>query len=242
MQLHRFKTPETLSRAVADWLVSYVSSVLQRQDRFTIALSGGSTPQTLFELLTTDEYRSRFVWEKWHVFWGDERAVPFTDDRNNARMAYRALLDHVPVPADQIHVMRTDVDPETAAAEYEGLLHTYFDGQPTTFDLVLLGLGDDGHTLSLFPGTPVVWEEQVWVKAFFLESQAMYRITLTAPVVNRADCVAFLVAGAKKAPVLARVLRQALGEPAQSDELPAERVHPINGNLHWFVDEAAAGT
>ncbi len=237
MNLHTYPTPADLSRAFADWLVEYANAVMRQHGRFTIALSGGSTPQQLFELLATDEYRDKMPWGSWHVFWGDERAVPFSDERNNARMAYHTLLDHVPIPAEQIHVMRTDMAPDASIAEYDQLLHQYFDGHPTTFDLALMGMGDDGHTLSLFPGTPVVHETSAWTAYFFLESQFMDRLTVTAPVVNQSACIAFLVTGDKKAHALHEVLEGAYNP----DLYPSQVIKPANGNLHWFVDEAAAG-
>lgn len=235
MELHVFQNPETVCRELAGWLVSHAAAVSREQGRFSIALSGGSTPKRLYELLASDEYRDRVDWQTWHVFWGDERVVPFDDERNNARMAHDALLDRVPIPPKQLHILRTDVAPESAAAEYETLLRDFFDQHPATFDLVLLGLGDDGHTLSLFPGSEVVEEDTAWVRTVFLEKQEMFRLTLTAPVVNRAACVAFLVTGESKAEVVYAVLH---GAPGQ---FPAQRIQPLNGNLHWFLDEAAAG-
>lgn len=236
MQLHTYSDSTALSRAFVDWLIEYVHDVVQKQGRFTVALSGGSTPQQVFELLATDEYRDQMPWAQWHVFWGDERDVPFEDERNNARMAYKTLLDHVPVPADQIHVMQTDSTLDNAVADYEAVLHTYFDNQATTFDLVMLGMGDDGHTLSLFPGTAVIHETGQWTKAYFLPAQDMYRITLTTPVVNKAACIAFLVTGPKKATALHEVLEGAY----QPDTYPSQVIKPENGNLHWFIDEEAA--
>jgi 6-phosphogluconolactonase len=190
--------------------------------------------------------------------------VPFEDKRNNAKMAYNTLLDFVPIPAGQIHVMRTDIPPEQSATAYEKILHRYFpptaplaavsstlasgDIAPfpaanagtaagiTSFDLVLLGMGDDGHTLSLFPGTKVIHEEQAWVKAFFLEAQDMYRITLTKTIVNRAARVAFLTTGTAKAHALKEVLKGAYNP----DLYPSQEIKPQGGELHWFVDTAAA--
>ncbi|GAA4445862.1 6-phosphogluconolactonase [Nibrella saemangeumensis] len=237
MKLQTYKDPTELSRAVADWLVSYIGEVLERQNRFTIALSGGSTPQKLFELLATPPYRETIAWDRLHIFWGDERYVPFTDERNNARMASEALLNHVPIPKSKIHHWQTDLQPEAAAAAYGQLLHHYFDKQTSTFDLVLLGMGDDGHTLSLFPGTEVVFEDQAWTSAYHLNAQDMYRLTLTAPVVNQSACVAFLVTGQGKATVLKEVLHGTY-QPAV---YPSQRIQPANGELIWFVDEAAAG-
>ena len=218
--------------AVADWLTDYCADVLTRQDRFTIALSGGSTPKALHQILAGPDYRDRIDWAKWHVFFGDERFVPFTDDRNNANMAFETLLNQVPVPPKQIHAMQTEnTTPEQSMQDYAGVLHRYFDGQEMTFDAVLLGLGDDGHTLSLFPGTDVVHEQTDWTRAFWLESQQMYRLTLTAPVVNRAGAVAFLVAGEKKK----HALHEVLHGDYQPDVYPAQIIKPTAGQLLWFV-------
>lgn len=229
-------TPADLAKQAAEWITDYAEQVLQQHGRFTIALSGGSTPKALHELLAQPPLRDRIDWSRVHVFWGDERYVPFEDEKNNARMAYDTLLNHVNVPASQIHVMKTDVPPDESMAEYEQTLHPYFDGQPHTFDLVLLGMGDDGHTLSLFPGTDVVHEEHTWTKAYFLTQQDMYRLTLTAPVVNKAATILFLVAGANKADALHEVLHGQY----QPDTYPSQQIKPETGELRWFVDKAAA--
>jgi 6-phosphogluconolactonase len=258
MQLHIYKNSQELSYAVADWIVNRIADTLEKQDRFTIALSGGSTPKVLHKILAASPYKEKINWTKLHVFWGDERVVPFEDDRNNAKMAYDTLLDKVPVPASQIHVMRTDIPPEQSAAEYEKILRQYFplvidpaghsplttgpssltthSSPATSFDLVLLGMGDDGHTLSLFPGTEVVHEEKVWATAFYLKAQDMYRITLTKTIVNKAARVAFLTTGSGKAHALKEVL-QGTYNP---DLYPSQEIKPSDGELHWFVDEAAA--
>src|SRR6185437_13533896 len=165
MELHVYKDGDALSKAAAEWISRRIAGTLSAKPRFTIALSGGNTPKRLHRLLSQPPYRDRIDWARMHVFWGDERAVPFNDPRNNARMAFDTLLDLVPIPPGQIHIMKTDRNPEQSAAEYEQLLHEYFDGAQTSFDLVLLGLGDNAHTLSLFPGEPVVHEEKAWAKA-----------------------------------------------------------------------------
>jgi len=235
MELHVYKDSETLSNATAKFVADHIAATLKKQSRYTIALSGGSTPVRLHQLLAQSPFKDQIDWSKVHVFWGDERAVPFDDDRNNAKMAYETLLNFVPVPAGQIHVMRTDIDAMASAAEYEKTLHRYFDQTATSFDLVLLGMGDDGHTLSLFPGMPVIHEEKLWATAFWLQAQDMYRITLTRTIVNRSACVVFLTAGAKKAHALKEVLK---GVP-NPDLYPSQVIKPV-GELHWFVDEAAA--
>jgi 6-phosphogluconolactonase len=236
VELHIFKDAEALSEAVAKWMADIIAETLKRHPRFTIALSGGSTPERLHKILAASPYKESIDWSKLHIFWGDERAVPFQDSRNNAKMAFDTLLNFVPVPASQIHVMRTDISLEQSAIEYGKILHQYFGETGPSFDLVLLGMGDDGHTLSLFPGTAVVHEEKAWVTSFFLKAQDMYRITLTRPIVNRAARIAFLTTGAKKAHALREVLK---GE-YNPDLYPSQTIMPQAGELHWFVDEAAA--
>ena len=237
MQLIIRKNPADLAKAAADFIAKRIKDVLKKQDRFTIALSGGSTPKALHELLAKSPYAEQIPWLQLHIFWGDERYVPIDDAQSNAGMAYDTLLGHVFTPEDQIHIWRTDLEPDEAAADYDRILHEYFgDSSGPTFDLVLLGIGDDGHTLSLFPGTEVVHEQTVWTKAYFLAPQNMYRLTLTAPVVNRASCVLFLVAGPKKAAPLREVME---GE-YQPYTYPSQVIKPVDGELIWMVDEKAA--
>jgi len=235
-QLHIAKDAKQLSQDLAAWLGDYIKKVLNEKDRFTFVLSGGSTPKQLYTLLADSPYKESIPWEKIHFFWGDERAVPFEDSRNNAKMAYDELLNKVGAKAENIHVMRIDIGAADSAADYEKILKQYFDGQETTFDFVLLGMGDDGHTLSLFPGTPVIHEKDAWATSFFLPAQDMYRITLTAPVVNHSACIAFLAVGTGKAETLKHVLEGRF-EP---DLYPSQVIKPAKGELHWFIDEAAA--
>jgi 6-phosphogluconolactonase len=257
------KNIEELSQNVAEWMFDYIHKTLLLRDRFTIVLSGGSTPRKLYLLLASDQFKNRIDWQKLHVFWGDERYVAFTDDRNNAKMAFDTLLDHVPVPGSQIHIMRTDIDPEKSAKEYEGILRDYFpeaasywpqavssappqDSRLTThhsrlithysFDLVLLGLGDNSHTLSLFPGEEVIHEKDRWVRSVFVKEVNMQRITLTAPVVNLSRRIAFLVSGQDKADAVAHIL----SDGYDPDRYPAQVIKPVNGELFWFLDDAAA--
>lgn len=236
MQLVIKKNPTELASAAADFITKRIKEVLKTQDRFTIALSGGSTPKALHELLAKPPYVNDIPWLQLHVFWGDERYVPIDDEQSNAGMAYDTLLGHVYTPEDQIHIWRTDLDPDVAAADYDRILHEYFGETGPTFDLVLLGMGDDGHTLSLFPGTEVVHEQNAWTKAYFLTQQAMFRLTLTASIVNRASCVLFLVAGPKKAEPLHEVLEGAYNP----DKYPSQVIKLEEGELVWLVDEKAA--
>jgi 6-phosphogluconolactonase len=234
-----FKNAEQLSHALAEWITSLIEETLSRHEQFSLVLSGGSTPKRLHILLASSPFKDRIDWKKMHIFFGDERAVPLDDERNNARMAFDTLLNKVAVPPEQIHIMDTDLSPEAAAMEYEEELCEYFgtDILPArTFDLVLLGMGDDGHTLSLFPGTPIIHEEKSWVSSFFLKSQDMYRITLTKNIVNRAKHIVFMISGKEKANALHEVL-----EGARNPDLyPAQVILPVSGELHFFMDEAAA--
>src|SRR5450755_1803371 len=204
-----FKDLNQLSKALAEWITSLIEETLTRKERFSFVLSGGNTPKKLNSLLASSPYRERINWKKIHVFWGDERAVPFEDERNNARMAFDTLLNKVDIPKNQIHIMDTSLAPNEAAEQYQELLFEFFgtDVLPTrTFDLVLLGMGDDGHTLSLFPGTTVIHEEKLWTASFFLTAQDMHRITLTKNIVNHADHIVFMISGKDKAHALHEVL------------------------------------
>jgi 6-phosphogluconolactonase len=251
MQINIYQNIDELSQQAAEWMVDYIHKTLQLHDRFTIALSGGSTPKKLHLLLSSNPIKNKIDWQRLHVFWGDERYVPFTDDRNNAKMAFDTLLDHVPVPQSQVHVMRTDIDPERSANEYEELLKEYFpevanvshltsDNSPLTihhsFDLVILGLGDNAHTLSLFPGEEVIHEKNSWVKAVFVKEVNMERITLTAPIVNLSKRILFVVSGQAKAEAVSHVLQNKYAP----DLYPAQIIKPENDELYWFLDEAAA--
>ncbi len=234
-----FIDADHLCLGLAEWITSLIEETLTRKEHFGLVLSGGNTPKKLNLLLASTPYRERIDWKKIHVFWGDERAVPFDDDRNNARMAFDTLLNKVDIPADQIHIMDTSLPPDEAAARYEVLLQDYF-GSPhmpgQTFDLVLLGMGDDGHTLSLFPGEPVIHEENSWVTSYFLKAQDMYRITLTKNIVNQAGHIVFMISGSGKAHALHELLE---GEK-NPDLYPSQVIVPSRGELHFFMDAAAA--
>ena len=199
MKLTITKDINELNQKFAEWIVVYIQKTLKKQNRFTIALSGGSTPQKMYNLLASNTFKNKIDWNKLHFFWGDERCVPFTDDRNNAKMAFDTLLKNVPVIKEQIHMIRTDIEPEASAKEYEKLLHQYFPNKDHTFDMVLLGLGDNAHTLSLFPENKLINEKERWVGSFYLKEEKIYRITLTPQVVDASACVAFLVSGKDKA-------------------------------------------
>lgn len=233
MQLHIYKNAAGVINELAQWITKYIAQTLQKQDRFTIALSGGETPKALYQLLATDIYCNKIDWSRMHVFWGDERVVPFTSDNNNAGMAFENLLYSVKVPRENIHKMETQIPPEESATRYELILHEYFDKTANSFDLVLLGMGKDGHTLSLFPSSSLLHEQRNWVNSIYLEDQNMHRITLMPSVVNKAASVVFLITGREKEKMLKEVLQ---GPP---DTYPAQLIRPENGELHWFLDEEA---
>jgi 6-phosphogluconolactonase len=228
-----------LSRAAADRIVQ---AACRSGDRFSMALSGGSTPRETYALLATDPYRAAIDWSRVHIFWGDERCVPPDDPRSNYRMAHQALLAHVPIPAENVHRMAGELDPSQAAATYSRELQVYFgaahvDAPPAPqFDLILLGLGDDAHTASLFPATPALDEARRWVVPNWVPQLEMWRLTLTPPVLNAARHILFLVAGNSKAQPLANVLQGG----HRPHEWPAQLVRPHSGQLTWLVDRPAA--
>ena len=232
---------EALIRTEAERFVALAAEAIAARGRFAVALSGGSTPRPLYQRLATPPLAGRIDWSRVHVFWGDERAVGPDHPESNYRMTREALLDHVPIPAANVHRIVGEDDPDAAARAYERTLREFFatpDGPPArSFDLVLLGMGDDGHTASLFPGTPPVTEERRWVMANHVTGpKTAWRITLTPVVLNAAGAVTFLVAGADKAPRLRDVIEGGDEAPV----LPAQRIQPSHGALTWMVDAAAA--
>jgi len=234
--MHVMLTPELVAIDMAQFLVQHMRNVISKQQHYTLVLAGGSTPKRVYELLAQPQRASLIDWDKVHIFFGDERFVPFDDERNNARMAYDALLSKVPIPEVNIHKMLTEgVTPEQSAEAYDAVLQRYFKTKVGTFDMVLLGMGDDAHTLSLFPFTPVLKEQRHWVRSLWLEAQNMYRITLTAPVVNMANNIAFMVTGANKRDALYMVLDGERNE----ERYPSQLIQPVKGELHWFVDQEA---
>jgi 6-phosphogluconolactonase len=225
-------SPEALARHVAGWLTDLA---LMTPGAFAVALSGGSTPKRLFEIMAEPENAARFPWGRTHLFWGDERCVPHDHPDSNYRMTREALLDHVPLPADQIHPMPTDGEPASAARAYQATLQGYYGGETLDmtrplFDVVLLGLGENGHTASLFPDTESLTETLAWVVPV-THGVPQPRLTLTYPAIACSRHVAFLVAGASKAHVLTLVLG---GDRSQ----PATRITSA-GQVLWFTDEAA---
>lgn len=234
--MHVYKDPETLLPALADFVVEEAKRSVQQHGKFSFVLSGGSSPKKLFELLASDAWRSKIEWKKVFFFFGDERYVPADHPDSNFLMSKKALFDPLNIASSQVFRMNTDLEPAAAAQAYEEALKTYFDGKPVRFDLVLLGLGDNSHTASLFPHTSVLREKKAMVKEIYVDEVKMFRITLSAPCINQAAHIAFLVYGASKA----EAVRHILEDERNIEEYPAQLIRPANGELHWFLDEAAA--
>jgi 6-phosphogluconolactonase len=239
VEIRRLTTPQELFAAAADEVVRGAEEAVAARGRFTIALSGGSTPRSLFTLLATNA-RSTLPWGRMFFFWGDERHVPPTDTESNYRMADEAMLSKIPVaPGNVFRVPSENPDAEAAAEAYEQTLRKFFQtgpGEVPSLDLVLLGMGPDGHTASLFPGTAALQERSRLVVANWVEKLKASRITLTLPVLNAARCVTFLVSGTDKADALKAVLE---GD-APGEQYPSKLVRPSNGKLIWLVDRAAS--
>lgn len=231
---------EAISRKAAEVIMGLMAETLNTKTHFSIALSGGSTPKSLFTLLADDvSLRTQVDWDKVHFFWGDERHVPPDHPDSNFRMANEVMLSKVEVPAENIHRVRAEEqDASKAAEEYEDELRTFFNlkpGELPRFDCVLLGMGPDGHTASLFPGTEALREQKRLVVSNWVEKFRTHRITLTAPAINNADCIIFLVSGEEKA----EVLREVLEGEKNTELFPSQLIKPSHGKLLWLVAQSA---
>ena len=233
-----FDDAEEVARAAAARVVELAAAAVDERGAFSLALSGGSTPRRVYELLASEEFSGRVDWANVHVFFGDERAVPADHADSNFRMANESLLARVPLPERNVHRIEGLGDAAANASDYESELRGLFgdDAEWPRLDLVLLGMGDDGHTASLFPGTAALDERRAWVAANWVEKLGAWRVTLTAPAINAARHVLFLAGGAGKAERLREVLQ---GERDPS-RLPSQLIRPHDGTLEWFVDRAAA--
>ena len=237
-ELQVYKDAEQLANATAELFVGTAAESMKARGRFRVALSGGSTPRHVYELLASRRFSSRVDWNRIDIFWGDERYVPSDDRESNYRMTAEAMLQHVPIPPENIHRVPTEISPPAAAAgAYEKDIRRCF-REPLSvpqFDLIYLGLGTNGHTASLFPYSPVLKETSRIVAADFVAEVNTWRITMTALLLNRGHIVAFVVDGPQKA----QVLREVLLGPPDPQRLPAQLITP-EGKLFWMVDKAAA--
>jgi 6-phosphogluconolactonase len=234
-----FPDRDALARAAARRIVAFAQEAVAARGRFSLALAGGETPRPLYQRLAEPPLAAQIDWSRAHVFFGDERCVPPDHPESNYRMAREALLDRVDIPASSVHRIAGEGDPHDAARAYEHTLRAFFgtaEGPPRrSFDILLLGMGDDGHTASLFPGTPPVAETRRWVMPNEI-ARDLWRVTLTPVVLNAASAIVFVVAGASKADGLELVL----GAGEHAAMLPAARIRPTHGALYWMVDVAAA--
>ncbi|HLP16055.1 MAG TPA: 6-phosphogluconolactonase [Bacteroidota bacterium] len=221
-----------LESAAAAEITRTIETAIRERQVCHCALSGGRSPQGVYRMLGSDPLKQRIDWKKVHIYFGDERCVPPTDPESNFGMAHSSLLSHVPVPKENIHRIHGEMQPGEAAALYARELTTYL--PDLTFDLTLLGIGDDGHTASLFPGTDIVEETQQPVGAVFVPMLKAWRVSLTLPVINRSRSILFIVSGKSKAAVMQRLRKT----PASSKEIPASLVRADAGGLLQFMCEA----
>ena len=233
--IRTFLSSEHLSLGAAQEFVRIVNSAIEARGVCSVALSGGETPRRMYNRLAKATFANSVDWNKVHVFFGDERVVPPTDHQSNFGMVDHELLSHLDIPDRNVHRILGEISPEDAARRYEQVLEDVFGYQEVRFDLVLLGLGEDGHTASLFPGTRALNEEQHSVSPNFVPQLESWRISLTFPIINKARWIVFLVAGTSKAAILRRVI----GANGPSKDLPATMVLPKEGILLWMIDTDA---
>jgi 6-phosphogluconolactonase len=229
---------EAISHEAASLFVNASRDSIATRKKFAVAISGGSTPGRLYTLLGSSPYCDQVDWGKVHFFWADERCVPKEDEASNFKVAFDRLLSKVPIPDENIHRIKGEEEPEKAARDYEADIRKFFgaSGLPV-FDLVLLGMGEDGHTASLFPGSKSLEETARLAVPVYLEKDNRNRITLTLPALNNAAQILFLVAGRSKAAVLSEILSGG----KRKMEFPAGRVRPVQGKVTWLIDREAAG-
>jgi 6-phosphogluconolactonase len=228
-----FETVDDLNKAVCNFIVDIANEAVEKRNSFVMALSGGSTPNKMYSLLAQPPYLNQMPWQSTFVFWGDERCVPLDDEQNNAHTAQTEFLSRVPIPSENIYPIPVNQSPGEAALSYEHSLQLVFGKQKPVFDLILLGLGDDGHTASLFPGTDVLHKTDRLVKEVYVPTVKMHRVTFTLPLINMATNVLFMVTGNKKAEILKHVITD------NTNTYPAQMVAPASGNLNWYVDKEA---
>ena len=233
--IYVFNDPQMVADNAAKLFIKNAQAAIRSRKRFSVALSGGNTPRLLYEKLATSSLASSLDWKLVHLFWGDDRCVPPDDPESNYTMVSDTLLNHVPIPVENIHRIHGEPSPVQAANRYDTELRAFF-GETPSFDLVLLGLGEDGHTASLFPGSPALSETKRWaveVEHTTPPPPLVWRVTLSLPVLNAAQQVVFLVSGVGKARILSQVLKG-------GTFLPAELIQPAIGELVWLVDKQAS--
>jgi len=235
MKLNIFNNQAELNEQLAQNVISIAQKAINEKGRFDFVLTGGSSPKELYRLLSTT-YKNEIDWDKTYFFFGDERTVlPFEKDYNGL-MAKESFFDNLELKEGHVFYVDTNLSPEEAAADYKQKLDQHFAGAPIVFDLILLGMGDDAHTASIFPGTTLVNNQELTVASVWVEKLNTNRVSLTAPLINQAKNIYFITFGANKAEALAKVF----GEEKDFSNYPSQLIKPVNGDLQWFVDEAAA--
>ena len=235
-EIRKYATAEELTAEAAEFFRISAAANIARTGRFTVALSGGSTPLSLYAHLGNDIYRHTIEWDKIFFFWGDERYVSVQSDESNARSAIDTLLFHVPVPQENIFLINTELPPAECAAEYENRIRNFFRDDICSFDLIFLGMGSEGHVASLFPYSMLLHEKEKLIGYVFVKEKDQYRISFTPRLINAAKKIVFLVTGRGKSAMLHTVLTL---EEA-SDAIPASLIRPQDGELIWMIDEAAS--
>lgn len=237
MPIKVFPDIQALNSAVLEEINRQIAAAVSQRGRFAIALSGGHTPEQLYSLWANRD-QSSTPWDRIHLFWGDERYVPADDPLSNFRMTREALISRVPIPAANVHRLRTDLPtPEETAADYDATLRTFFAAGAPQFDVQLMGLGEEGHTASLFPGSPALGEKKRWVMPVVAPANPPRRLTFTPVVLNQGRNTFFLVAGAGKREIIQKLRSEPEGKPSA---YPARQLSPT-GTVTWYLDQAAAG-
>lgn len=231
-----WKDAEALSIAAAQYFVAAYHRCTAKKGKFIVALSGGSTPKRLYQLLATPAFSRNIAWENVFLFWSDERLVPHTDADSNYRMVKENLLDHISIPEKNVFAIPVHGKAKDCAKEYEASINHFFKNKKVVYDWLLLGLGNDGHTASLFPGTAILKEKKRLIKEVWVEEKQIWRISFTFPLINNAAQIIFLIAGKEKAGVVASVINRTKIKPA----LPSQLVEPEKGTIYWMLDEEAA--
>jgi len=235
MILHVSKSPAEVIESLAEFFVRTAEQSIEANGRFIVSLSGGSSPKALYELLASN-YRIEINWNKVFFFFGDERYVPADDDRYNGQMVDKALFNPLNIPKENIFKIDTSLEISESARDYETKIRNLFGTDKPAFDLMLLGLGDNSHTASLFPHTTILSETTALVKEVWVEEVGMYRISMTAPLINLSKHIVFFLFGKSKAPAVYNIIQR----DKNIEEYPAQLIHPVAGTLHWFMDTDAA--
>lgn len=231
-----YPNAEELSAAAAELFAEKACQAVEKNGRCNVVLAGGETPRRTYELLAGEPYCHTIPWQNVHIYWSDERCVSSDNSLSNQLMARQSLLDHIPIPEDNIHPIVYEDSPCKAAKEYQEILQFTFGDKAPQFDFIFLGLGNDGHTASLFPATDALAIQGSWVSHVYVAEHNLYRVTLTAPVLNQAATIVFLVAGSTKA----HVIKEVIEGPRDSTRLPAQLIEPVQGELYWLLDHEAA--